>query len=325
MNKTINISVLGTSGTGKTSCIVSMLDHLKKDFFDNTELQFSMPTQTSGLIVDAKSKLVSSLDKGAIADGSGIKTTSEISKYQISVGKKGAALPLPYDIDFNDFPGHWLDKKRIAELELVKENLSHSQVLIVAVDAANLMESDDEEERTEILHDILKNAYSDLNEARLVIFTLIKSEKYYKTSDSALDPPYHALIEKFNEKYHRILSLLTCKSIKRNVSVIVAPIQTLGSCKFMYYSKGENNGKIPVFAVTQRGVYAPKNTDQPLLYLLSFILKAQYEAEHAGFGGIFKRMMGSHRYLSNTSEELSGLCITNEGIKIVQNSSITNF
>lgn len=324
MNKVISVSVLGVAGAGKTSSIVAMLDHLKKDFFENTDLSFAIDSLSGRLIMDQKARLVSSLEKGAMESKDGIKPTREVTKYYLNLGKKGAESPLPMAIEFVDYPGNWLNNGNSDDLSQVKEFVANSKVLIIPIDAACLMEMN-EDAQPNIILDILTEAYANLTEPRMVILAPVKCEKYYDKDDTNPNKAYHSLIMKIQERYENVLSFLTSKPVKKDISLVIIPIQTLGSCKLMYFSETDEGNKMPVFVVTQRGVYVPKNTDQPFLYLLSFILKDQYEDKNAGFPGVVRRLFGSHNYLNTTSEELSQLCLTNEGIKVIQNSRISTF
>lgn len=323
MNNLISVSVLGVKKAGKTSCLVSMLDHFKKDFFENIDLHFTMDAFFQGILVEQRGKLISSLDKGAIESTNGIRSTQEVTKYNLKLGRKGSESQ-SLMVEFIDYPGSWLNNGNSADFAKVKEFVAKSKVLIIPIDSAYLMEMNDDTQ-PDIILEILKDAYADLSQPRLVIFAPIKCEKYYGTNDSNLNKAYHALLLKIQEKYENVLSFLTSKSIKKNISILIIPMQTLGSCKLMYFSETEYGVKDPVFVVTQRGVYLPKNTDQPFLYLLSFILKNQYDNKNTGFSGFARRLFKNHKYLNDTSEQLLQLCLNNDGIKVLQNSHITTF
>ncbi|TKT90684.1 TRAFAC clade GTPase domain-containing protein [Dyadobacter frigoris] len=323
MNNLISVSVLGVSKAGKTSCLVSMLDHFKKDFFENIDLHFTIDALSQRILMEQRGKLISSLDKGAIESTNGIRSTREVTKYNLKLGQKGSDSE-SLMVEFIDYPGSWLNNGNSADFANVKQFAANSQVLIIPIDSAYLMEMNDDTQ-PDIILEILKDVYADLSQPRLVIFTPIKCEKYYGTNDSNRNKAYHALLLKIQEKYENVLSFLTDKSRKKNISIVIIPMQTLGSCKLMYFSEPEYGVKDPVFVVTQRGVYSPKNTDQPFLYLLSFILKNQYESKNTGFPGFVRRLLKNHKYLNVTSEQLLQLCSNTNGIKVLQNSHITTF
>ena len=324
MNETINISVLGHSGVGKTSTLIAMLDHFRNDLFENLNLRFGIDHETGKMISEEKSRLLSSLDKGTVEHTQGIKPTSKLTTYQVNVNGKGKALAEPLSIEFVDYPGSWLSKGS-AEWGTVREKLSVSKVLIIPVDSALSMETGDTVHAENILA-ILKDLYQDLNDPRLVILAPVKSEKYFEGEDgSSGSKPYNTLMKHVQEEYEHVLTFLTSRPMKKNVSVIITPIQTLGSCKLMYFS-GEHQQKVPVFVVTQRGVYAPKHAEQPLIYLLSFLLKDQYEIQRKGLGGFVRKLNGTLNNLAAYSEELSQTYSGySQSTKIIQNSTITNF
>lgn len=323
MNNLISVSFLGVAKAGKTSCLVSMLDHFKKDFFENIDLHFTMDTLSQRIFAEQRGNLMSSLDKGSIESTNGIRPTQEVTKYSLKLGRKGSESQ-SLMVEFIDYPGNWLNNGNSADFANVKEFVAKSKVLIVPIDSAYLMEMNDNTQ-PDIILEILKEVYADLSQPHLIIFAPIKCEKYYGTNDSNLNKAYHALLLKIQEKYEHVLSFLTDKSRKKNISIVIIPMQTLGSCKLMYFSESEYGVKDPVFVVTQRGVYLPKNTDQPFLYLLSFIFKNQYESKNTGFPGFARRLLKNHEYLNDTSEQLLQLCFNNEGIKVLQNSYLTTF
>jgi hypothetical protein len=327
MNKTINVSVLGAAGVGKTSCLISMLDNLKTSFFENTNLQFAIDSTARKLIIDERKKLVNCLEKGTVEHSNGIRPTAKITKYHLGLGKRGEKFPLPYNIEFTDHPGSWLTSGNVNELNHIKDLVANSKVLIIPIDSASLMELDNDIQVKSLLS-VLTDVYSNLSDPRLVILAPMKSEKYFVAEGPNLsNRPYYELVKKVQDKYENIITFLTSKSLKRNVSVVISPVQTLGSCKLMYFNSSDESSskEVPVFVVTQRGVYAPQHTERPLTYLLSFILKNQYDIASQGFRGMIRNLSGELNYLNASSEELSQLCMDYDGVKIVQNSGITNF
>jgi hypothetical protein len=325
MKETINISVLGQQGAGKTSCLIAMLDHFKNDFFENLGLQFSIDPETGRSIAEVKSRLISSLEKGTVEYTDGITPTTAVANYSVRVSGKQKGLSRTLNLNFVDYPGSLLEAST-TEASEIKQKLAESKVLIIPVDSALLMETDDDQSSETILK-VFKDIYSDLNETRLVIFAPVKSEKYFEAGENnTSNIAYNLLIKRVQEKYEGVLAFLSSRAIKRKVSVIITPIQTLGSCKLMYFAENDDDTKTPVFVVTQRGVYAPKHSERPLIYLLSFLLRDQYEDQRKGISGFFGKLNGSLDNLMQYSEELSLIYSDyNGGVKIVQNSAITNF
>lgn len=317
--------MLGEAGVGKTSSLVAMLEHFKNDFFESLDLQFSIDQETGRKISQERARLINSLDKGAVEITDGIAPTSQLERYDVSINGKHKALSTPLNVSFVDYPGSWLDASS-GDGANVREILASSKVLVIPIDSPMLMEREGNQSSERILH-ILKDLFVDLNESRLVVFAPVKSEKYYEAEDgNPSRKAYDDLIKKFQEKYEDVLSFLTSRQIKKNVSVIITPIQTLGNCKLMYFAETEDNSKVPVFVVTQRGVYAPKHSQRPLIYLLSFLLRERYESQRKGLRGFFGKMNGDLGNLANYSEKLSLMYSNyNGGVKIIQNSVITNF
>jgi hypothetical protein len=323
MKETINISVLGQPGVGKTSCIIAMLEHFKNDFFENLGLQFNIDQETGRIISEEKTRLIGSLEKGTVEYKDGILPTSQRTNYSVRVS--GTQLSSALDLNFVDYPGSWLEGNAVEKANL-RQIISESKVLIIPIDAALLMEIENDRSAKKIL-EVLKDVYADIDETRLVIFAPVKSEKYYEAEeDCASGLAYNMLIKRVQEKYEDVFLFLSGRTIKRKVSAIITPVQTLGSCKLMYFAENEDESKTPVFVVTQRGVYAPKHSERPLIYLLSFLLRDEYEGRRTGIRGFVGRINGSLANLMKYSEELSLIYSNyNGGVKIIQNSAITNF
>ncbi|CAG5000156.1 hypothetical protein DYBT9275_02404 [Dyadobacter sp. CECT 9275] len=323
MTTPINISVLGKSGVGKTSALIAMFNHFQSDFFEGFNLRFAFDPTTGKLISEERNRLISSLEKGTLDHTYGIRPTQDIVRYKVQLGRKGENFT-PLHIEFIDYPGSWLTGTA-AEQSNVKDIISSSKVLIIPIDSALLMETDNDLSANEILA-ALKDIYSEQAGPRMIVLAPVKSEKYYEPDNSSHQgKAYYSLIKRVQEKYEGIISFLTSKHLNRTTSLVITPIQTLGSCKLLYFSSSEDAPQTPVFVVTQRGVYAPKHAEQPLLSILSFLFKDQYEEQNKGFKGILRRFKGDSKYLKTTSEELSQFGSSYDEMKFSPYSYISHF
>ncbi len=325
MNRTTKVALLGGVGVGKTSCLVTMLDYLKSDFFKNLNLQLVMESATSQLMMENKARLVKSLDKGVLENKDGIYPTTELTTYEVAIGKRGQEFPLPINVEFLDYPGEWISSTE-EDRNKVIGIVSNSDVVIIPVDAASLMENEKDRQSDHIL-EILEESFNNLTEPKLVLFVPVKAEKYYDDESSRLNnKSYYNLLKGVQEKFEDVIIFLTSQAIKRYISIAITPIQTLGSSKLFYFNNTEEEGVLPVFVVTHRGVFAPKHVDQPLIFLISFILKRNYIDNRSGFLGVFKRLMDKSSYLNEAADELTTkLSYKNGGIKVLQNSVVSNF
>jgi hypothetical protein len=151
--------------------------------------------------------------------------------------------------------------------------------IFVAIDTPALMESRGEwaylHERHnsfKLIADMFKEAYEGLDEPRLVVFVPVRCERYVQdAADTA------RLVERVKEGYRETFEIL---SGKRSVAVVIAPVQTVGSVVFLHIGARTDPQKKPTpddyefyFKRSSPDArYAPKDNEQPLRYMLRFLL-----------------------------------------------------
>jgi hypothetical protein len=65
--------------------------------------------------------------------------------------------------------------------------------------------------------------------------------------------------------------------LRDKVACVVTPVQTVGTVVFSRIEQRNNNPHFHFRKISHDAEYQPKDSDQPLLYILSFILKIRYE------------------------------------------------
>lgn len=206
----------------------------------------------------------------------GTKGTKNPSQFVFDIGKTGKLPSLR--LCFQDYPGGWIESKATAaEIETVENFLRESAAVLIPIDAAAIMERDgrwhESINRPTTIFNLFQRAYQNLNSPRLIILAPVKCETYMKNEDSAIQ-----LLNRVNEEYKRLIDFFKADALRPNVAVVVTPVQTVGNVKFSKIEGEEEGEPIFYFRQTRRNVpYAPTDTEQPLRYLLRFLLKLHIE------------------------------------------------
>ncbi len=213
----------------------------------------------------------------------GIAATSGIMNYDfvISCNNKPASMLL---LRFIDVPGEYY----LEEEEKVQELVNKSNCIIIAIDTPALM-SGKQIIQSKVNHSDEINDYFEKlninendNKSRLILFTPLKSEKWFRIDEENKDSKQMDKIkDKIKHYYENTINKLSNNIFK--ASIAITPVMTIGGVKFFGYSlnkdgKGfalNNNGEpIPTYIKDNQNVgYYPKYCEQPLLYFFSFIDK----------------------------------------------------
>lgn len=266
--------------------------------------------------------------------------TEEMTTYSLVIGLAGKKSRIK--VKFVDFPGEWLTEKSHSE-EIVN-CMKDSQAVIVAIDTPHLMEEDGRfnEHRNSCykINEMLKMALEKENTAhnkRLFLFVPLKCERYLK--DNKMEEVYYRTCE----AYKRLFDFL--KKTPNKYEVAIAPIFTLGCAMFSHFERDEDTQEVRIdnkFHTPEKAVYffpdtsvkkpAPKYCEQPIVYLLGYILQMAGEQKknnfsNSSFGGKFMIKMkewilhsaSANDYLQHKEEIIKRIKKDGEGYHIVQN------
>ena len=221
------------------------------------------------------------------------------------------------DLYFHDYPGGYISANATEEQRKIVENLLKKSVCsLVAIDAAALMETDEygriwheTVNRPQVITDLFKKAYTN-NKKRLVILAPVKCEKYMNEENGS-----KKLVSKVQQEYSNLLNHLATPNIRKNVTVVITPVQTVGTARFSHVSLNNNVPEYN-FYLTEMA-YKPQDSEQPLLWLLSFLLQ-QNLLKHPM--PTFRKWMALDQGIKNANNELqSKLKIDPEnGFEIIQ-------
>lgn len=298
-----NILMFGSRRTGKSSVLASMIDSFEKiNKTSVNKITLKATKETEELLKNKKYKLRDIFDKYKDAEGpfaidenqNDVDYTYEFT--MSALGSKDTHL-----ISFKDIPGEWLMTQ--AKKEELDNDISKSQIIIIAIDTPHLMEESGDFNNafniTQQVYNFLKNIKGEKDIPRMVLFVPIKCEKYY----------HEGRMDEVNKEIKRQYKLLFddfgTPPKKDLYTVAITPILTLGGVVFHDFlrdSCGEvetlDNVNIPSLAFRPKmtyykfydkaPVFAPKHCEQPVLYLLNFILKigkmTKVEKRHRSIG-----------------------------------------
>ena len=204
--------------------------------------------------------------------------------------------------------------------------LQHSTAVLIPVDTPPLMESRDSNgwgrfhermNRPTQITDHFKRAYQDLDSPRLVILTPTKCEKYMRAPDGPAE-----LISVLQRGYSRLFELFATEQLRDKVVVVIAPVQTVGGVVF---SRIEEKDQQPHFCfrkISKDATYSPIDSEQPLRYLLRFLLKIHRDNRRWRFFDFVRDWLKLDTHLERAIVEFSSKCKTINGFKIVQGEQL---
>ena len=312
---TVRVSMLGPAGVGKTSLLATMYDQLEQVVAPSDLLV--RPEADDAQILHGK---VSDLKKLFATDGlkpdpsGGIYASSNWRAFDFWLGRRGHKPTL--HLEFIDYPGNWIQKQGHREtLEWVLDVLTGSQAILIPIDAPALMERNgiwhDERNQPGFIYNLVSQAYEDLSSPRLVVLCPIRCERYMKR------PAYAAeLARRTHEGYQVLLDHLSNPELAKWVSVVIAPVQTLGEIVFEGSPKDRY---LPYFRKTQPdAVYSPVDSEQPLRYVLRFAMRLHHDEREAGPFGLFRRVFDLDDHLKKAAEEFAHGCKEDAPFDVVQ-------
>jgi len=310
----LNFTVLGRRGVGKTTLITSIYDQTVR-CLSGTGINLHADLATSTQLTHQLVKLRKIADETkALVKHGGIEGTANVKKYVFSLGPDGGKADLV--IRFTDFPGGWLEDP--GKQSDVVEIASKADVLLVPIDSPPLMEGGGRYHDAVNVPSLIRGFSHEIQNAseagrsRLVILAPIRCEKYTNGAGKA-----DQLLKKVLEEY-----VATIECFSQDTAVVITPIQTVGCLQFSYFGKKSGDDYCPEmnFKKQRAGdLYSPVDCDQPMRYLLRFLLKQQHEAKNGGWWHWLTFGFLSNKLYLKAASEISSKCKNGtDGFKVVQ-------
>ncbi|MBC6478426.1 MAG: hypothetical protein GDA56_12250 [Hormoscilla sp. GM7CHS1pb] len=281
--------------------------------------------ETLGILQNCLGDLKSLVRQGNFQATGGIRGTEEPRTFKFGIGKPGHDPA--FQLCFQDYPGGWIEsnpQKKESVLAFIKE----SDAVVITIDAPGLMEPYQPYEQDKwksrwhekinkplTITTLLKNAYRGLEQPKLVIFALVRCEKYIMEGNSA------ALLNRVQQGYKTLLVFLGAEALRQNVAVVVTPVQTVGS---VIFSRVEVRDGQPFFWFRQTAnpQYNPIDSEQPLRYILRFVLKKY--TERKGFWAWLGRLFRKDTPFKQAVAEMAKGCKNGDGFAVLQGQNLLN-
>lgn len=325
----LQITMLGPRGVGKTTLLTALYEQFESNI-GSTNLQLTPDDESSAILQDNLVDLKTLLDVFEARGRMGIQGTEAIAgpdslrSFVFGLGKKGEKPSL--QLRFCDYPGGYHEAKASPEeKKFIKELLRESVAVIIAIDAPALMEDKkgilhEKINRPQQIKDLFNAAYQDLDSPRLVILAPIKCEKYLKNEATAKE-----LSEQVRKGYDNLFNHFNSEKLNPWIVSVITPVQTVGSVVFSRIEfDTQSNPHFFFRKVRHDAKYSPKDSEQPLRYLLRFLLKLHLDSRSWGFFNFLRDWLGIDAYLKKAVDEFARGCKTNSGFVVLKGEKWLN-
>lgn len=276
----LNIIMLAPRGVGKTSLLAAMHEEFDKTFDSAGLTTWVSDSKTLDAIEECKRQL-RNMDyrlQKLVEPTPPQLNPWEDEGFFFEVGSGGKKF---MKIRFTDPSGEYFKPTATPDQkEYVKQQLNQCDAVIIPIDATALMEKKTgRTKNTEIgpwhetkndparITKLLKDAYESLTRPRLVVLAPLKCESYMKTDKDAND-----LLDRIKIGYRELLDFFKQDEQYHKVAVVVTPVQTIGHIAFSHAETIDGYTRVFYHKVPLDAPYAPKDGDQPLRYVLRFLL-----------------------------------------------------
>ena len=324
----LKITMLGARGVGKTTLLTAMYEQFESNI-GNTNLQLTPDDESAAILQDRLIELKSLVDVFEARGRVGIQGTEAMAgpeslrSFSFGLGKKGEAPSL--NLRFYDYPGGYhATHASKEEKEFVKKILQESTAVIIPIDAPSLMEKNgkfhEKINRPQQIKALFNAAYQNLNSPRLVIFAPVKCEKYLKNNKTAKE-----LLEKVKQEYAPLLEHFNSPSLNSWVASVITPVQTVGSVIFSRMQVDSENNPHFYFRKTRHDAqYSPVDSEQPLRYLLRFLLKLHLDSRQWKYFNFLRNWLELDNHLEKAVNEFARGCKTNGNFAVVKGEKWLN-
>lgn len=356
----IKVLMVGGRRCGKSTLLAAMYNNISNTFMGtsllldaNENIKIKLNNIVSNLTVD----YFTNKDPNSIftADTSPSKAETPY-KFSLQMG----SAPTNIAVEFIDIPGEFLDDKyeNAQNRDRVKQLIKESHVIMIAIDTPCLMEKynsnlgygkyHEQMNKTSVVDLVTREITTDGKiQDRMVLFVPIKCEKYYyrgrmSKDDGYLPYPGTTTVEEcvMNGYKGLITSLTSSESYKKHCTTAITPILSLGGIELFSfeeenqespgmmerfnYTNAHNNypQKIKEEIKNNYGEYSPRFCDQPLIYVIAFILKVS--AKGGWNSGLFSNILSALKFAPDgvsleyeLSKVMSKIKTSGDGYKIL--------
>lgn len=318
-----NIMMFGPRYVGKTSLLTAMYYEYEQEIA-KTRIQLKPDLDTAydlGKKLAQLKSLNENLDEGGIETTEAKAGAKSIRSFIFDLGQKGTKPSLR--LHFWDYPGGYVINKKDEDAHnAVKKCLTESVGVVIAIDTPALMEAKgkwhDHKNRPLEITRWFKDVYEDIKSPRLVILAPIKCESYLQNNKSATE-----LLRRIKAEYAVLLDLFSSEALLQKIAVVVTPVQTVGTVFFSSIDVIEGE---PIFGFKKPhpdAEYCPKDNEQPLKYLLRFLLKLHIQNQWGALN-FMRDWFGLDHYLKEAVQDFAKDCKTTDGFEVIQGKELLN-
>ncbi len=170
------------------------------------------------------------------------------------------------------------------------QQLNECDAVVIPIDATALMQKNtgmvnyteigtwhEEKNNSELITQLLKNAYTNVQSPRLVILAPVKCETYTRTARDADNLLSHVKIG-----YSKLIDFFKSDSLINKVTVVITPVQTIGNVVYAYHKTDKDDfTQFEYYKTPINAPYDPKYGEQPLRYILLFLMNVFLEKKKA--------------------------------------------
>jgi len=295
-----NILMVGGRRTGKTSVLASFLEGYQTAFA-GANLTLTAETGTIPVMHDKIQILRNVFAAHSPYDefDPDVDTNRTIERidYFFTMRITGKENP-NYTLRFTDVPGEWFLMPGNAEVE---ELFRETNVMIIAIDTPHLMECDEQGRGYGRYHEAFNStgvftnnimdkfliSESGFASKKMVLFMPLKCEKYFQEKRPDGKIRTSEIPDAIEKGYKNLLKHLQGEKLRTNCQVAIVPVQTMGNFVFSRFGEDENGyvikhqtRMVPMYSLycfpNERAYnegLQPKYCEQPLAYILTYILK----------------------------------------------------
>lgn len=317
--QTLKITMLGCIGVGKTSLLAAIYDQFDQ-VIGKTNLQIQPTDDASRIIIEQRLEELKSLVGNTIRVRDGILKSTSPRSFFFDLCKTGLSASLR--LQFQDYPGEYIDSQATVEqIKTVENFIRESAAVLIAIDTPIMMEMKskwhEKFNQPTRIRNLFKAAYQNLDSPRLVILAPVKCESYVQNDKDASE-----LLACIREKYATLLDYFSNNELLPKVAVVVTPVQTVGS---VFFSRVEIQNNEPCFYFIKHdpeSSYKPKDSEQPLRYLLRFLLRLHLEKRRVPILNSMLNRLGKDVAFKEAVLEFTGDCKTTGGFAVLQGASL---
>ncbi len=282
----LNIIMVAPRGVGKTSLLAAMHEEFNKTFASAGLTTWISDSKTLDAIEECK-RLLRNMDyrlQKLVEPTPPQLNPWEDEGFVFEVGSGGKKF---IKIRFTDPSGEYFKPTATTEQKnYIRQQLNQCDAVIIPIDSTALMEKKTGRTKSAkigLWHEsnndpnritkLLKDAYESLTKPRLVILAPLKCETYMKTDKDAND-----LLDHVKIGYRELLDFFKEDEQFHKLAVVVAPVQTIGHIAFSHAENINGYTRFYYYKVPLDAPYAPKDGEQPLRYVLRFLLNVYNES-----------------------------------------------